>query len=105
MATGETEKTAGEIQIAVHLAIHDHKKQHYRREKKKKEENPKENNKTKNPHQNSNEPARKQQLDHCNERFIRLTFPPQTLCSFTLCLRFLFQDHLQLSYLISVLEL
>lgn len=72
MATGETEKTAGEIQIAVHLAIQDHKKQHYRREKKKKKENPKEKKQQQNkkPHQNSNEPARKQQLDHCNERFI-----------------------------------
>lgn len=73
MATGETEKTAGKIQIAVHLAIQDHKKQHCRGEKKEEKRKPKgkkNNNKTKKPHQNSNEPARKQQWDHCNERFI-----------------------------------
>lgn len=45
MATGETEKTAGQIQIAVHLAIQDQKKQCCREEKK--------------THQNGNEPARK----------------------------------------------
>lgn len=89
MATGETEKTAGEIQIAVHLAIQDQKKQHCRGRK----------NKTKKLHQNSNEPARKHNWTTAMKGLYHNTYISPTTFVLHLLLKILLKDRFSLAAL------